>query len=79
VFTLRLVVLEATGRPGIILERRSLKARTLADAKAEADSQPRAAGDIQATAFEIIDDHGVTVAQRRLPGVHARWSSPDQS
>jgi hypothetical protein len=75
-FTLRLVILEATGQPGIILERRQLKARNLSDAKGEADSQPGTAGDIQATAFEIMDD-GVTVARRRLPGVHARWSSPD--
>ena len=78
VFTLRMVVLEATGQPGIILERRQLKARTLADAKAEADTQPWTVGDIQATSFEIIDGDGVTVARRRWTGrnANAQWSSP---
>ena len=50
-FTLRMVVLGATGRPGIILETRRLKARTLEGAKIEADSGPWDIGEIQPPAL----------------------------
>jgi hypothetical protein len=75
-FTLRMVVLEATGRPGIILETRRLKARTVEEAKVEADSSPWNIGEIQPTGFEILDGDGVIVARRRYMGkaVYVPWS-----
>ena len=75
-FTLRMVVLGATGRPGIILETRRLKARTVEEAKLEADRSPWDIGEIQPTGFEIIDSDGVTVARRRYmgKGVYVPWS-----
>jgi hypothetical protein len=76
-FILRMVVLEASGKPGIILERRHLKARTLAEAKIEADSTPWSIDGIAPTGFEITDAEGATVARRRYagPNVYGTWTN----
>jgi hypothetical protein len=76
-FILRLVVLEATGKPGIILGKRRLSARTVEEAKTEADQTSWQASGIEPTGLEIVDSEGVTVARRRYAGrnIYSPWAN----
>jgi hypothetical protein len=74
-FILRLVILETTGRPGIILDKRRLKATAIGDAKLEADQTPWKIGGIEPTGLEIVDSAGMAVARRRYagPNLYSPW------
>jgi hypothetical protein len=76
-FILRLVILETTGRPGIILDKRRLEAITVEDAKIEADRTPWKIGGIEPTSLEIVDSEGLTVARRRYagPNLYSPWAN----
>ncbi|MBM0206100.1 hypothetical protein JNW90_28555 [Micromonospora sp. STR1s_5] len=76
-YKVRAVVLGASGKAELILERWELKSLTLAQAKAEFDVRRWITPDVQPTAFELLD--GDTVILRRR--VHGRnnygpWSEP---
>jgi hypothetical protein len=67
-FKVRAVVLGASGKAEMILDRWDLKSLTLAHARAEFDMRRWPTGDLQPSAFEILE--GDTVLLRRR--VHGR-------
>lgn len=64
-YKVRAVVLGASGKAEMVLDRWELKAVTLAQAKAEFDARRWSTGDVQPTAFEILE--GDAVLLRRPP------------
>ena len=57
-FTVRMIVTNATGDPVAILRTRRLSAKTLRDAKVEANRRLRALNHLAPSVLEIIDDSG---------------------
>ena len=82
-FILRSVIRNASGatvifleRHVLFLERHVLRARTLDEAKREADGGIGVRHGIEPNALEIIDKAGLVVAQRSYKGknVYAPWT-----
>src|SRR5829696_7974083 len=57
-FTLRTVVREKSGKVGVVIERRPLRAVTLNEAKREVDRGSWVRDGIELNGFEIFDDEG---------------------
>ena len=74
-YTVRAVVLGASGKAEMILERWELKSTTLPQAKAEFDIRRWPTGDLQPTAFEILEGDAVLL-RRRVHGKnnYGLWS-----
>ena len=75
-FTLRTVVREKSGKVGVVIERRPLRAVTLNEAKREVDRGSWVRDGIEPNGFEIVDDEGAIVAQRSYAGknVSTPWT-----
>ena len=69
-FTLKTVVREASGKVGVVLERWTLRALTLDQAKCEVDQGNWVRGGIEPNGFEIVDDEGSVLARRSYTGQH---------
>jgi hypothetical protein len=67
-FTVRMIVTNATGDPVAILRTRRLSAKTLRDAKVEANRRLRALNHLAPNVLEIVDDSGEILTRRK----HAR-------
>ncbi len=76
-FKVRAVVLGASGKAEMILERWELKSVTLAQAKAEFEVRRWFTANLQPTAFELLEGDTV-VLRRRVHGrnKYGRWSKP---
>ena len=76
-FTLRMVVVGEGGKAVVVVETRRLSAKTVSDAKTEADSKPWVVDErISFNSLEIVDQTGAVVARRRYAGknIYAPWS-----
>ncbi len=75
-FTLRTVVREKSGKVGVVIERRPLRALTVNEAKREVDRGTWVRDGIEPNGFEIVNDEGAVVAQRSYAGknVHTPWT-----
>ena len=75
-FTVRLLATNATGDTVAILDTRRLGAKTLAEAKVEANRRQRALNHLAPNVLEIFDDSGEILTSRRHLGKHAQttWS-----
>lgn len=76
-YTVRAVVLGSNGKAQMILERWALKSDTLVHAKAEFDIRRWPTGDLQPTAFEILEGDTVLL-RRRVIGRnnYGPWTPP---
>jgi hypothetical protein len=72
--TVRMIVTNATGDPVAILGTRRLRAKTLRDAKVEANRRQRALNHLAPNMLEIFDDSGEILTRRRHSGKHAQTS-----
>ena len=76
-YLLRMVILDCSGKPAVILETRELKAATVKQAKAEADRHSRRSKRHPLPhGLEIIDGLGIVMARRNSEG--KTWSFPGQ-
>jgi hypothetical protein len=74
-YQLRTVILDCSGKPAVILERRELKAATVEQAKAEADRYSRRSKRHPLPhSLEVIDGLGIVMARRNSEG--KVWSFP---
>jgi hypothetical protein len=75
-FTVRLLATNATGDAVAILDTRRLVAKTLREAKVEANRRQRALNHLAPNMLEIFDDSGEILTRRRHSGKRAQttWS-----
>jgi hypothetical protein len=75
-FTLRTVVREKSGKVGVVIERRPLRALTVNEARREVDRGTWGRDGIEPNGFEIVNDEGTIVAQRSYAGenVYTPWT-----
>ena len=75
-FTVRLLATNVTGDPVAILDTRRLGAKTLREAKVEANRRQRALNHLAPNMLEIFDDSGEILTRRPHLGKHAQttWS-----
>jgi hypothetical protein len=80
-FTLRAVVAEDRGNVGVVIERWTLKATRLVEAKSEVDRGNWPTEGLKPNVLEIIDDTGTVVARRGYLGknVYAPWVAPPEA
>ena len=73
-FTVRLLATNATGDMVAILDTRRLGAKTLREAKVEANRRQRALNHLAPNMLEIFDDSGEILTRRRHSGKHTQTS-----